>query len=100
VLGVVLREDERVEYVVQGRFNDANGVLALTDRRLIAVNDKGYKPDVVEIAMDQVLDAQGWQENDTSAVMLRRPERTVLFDLIVDGQGAAELVNQVRARIG
>jgi hypothetical protein len=100
VLGVVLREGERVDCVVQGRFNDANGVLALTSQRLIAVNDKGYKPDVVEIAMDRGLDAQGWQEDDTSAVMMRRPERTVVIDLIADGQVAAELVNQVRARIG
>jgi hypothetical protein len=32
--------------------------------------------------------------------MMRRPERTVVIDLIADGQVAAELVNQVRARVG
>ncbi len=100
ILGVILREGERVECLVQGRFNDANGLLALTNQRLVAVNDKGYSPDVVEITMDRGLDAHGWQEERTASVLLRRQERTVMFDRILDGTVAAELVNRIKARIG
>ena len=100
ILGVVLREGERVEALVQGRFNDANGVIALTNQRLIAVNDRGLKPDVVEIPIDPGLDVQGWQEDRTATLLLRRPERTVMIDRILDGQVAAELANNIRGRIG
>jgi hypothetical protein len=98
ILGVVLREGEHVEALVQGRFNDANGVVALTNQRLLAVNDKGWKPDVVDLPLDPALDVQGWQEGDTATLVLRRPERTVVFDKITDGNLAAELATTIRGR--
>jgi hypothetical protein len=96
----VLREGERVETLIQGRFNDANGVVALTNQRLLAVNDKTWKPDVVEIAIDAALDVQGWQEDRMATLLLRRPDRTLVIDRVLDGQVAAELANNIRARIG
>jgi hypothetical protein len=98
ILGVVLREGERVEGLIQGRFNEANGLVALTNQRLIAVNDKSWKPEVVEIPIDPGLDVQGWQEDRTATLLLRRPERTIVIDHILDGQVAAELANNIRAR--
>jgi hypothetical protein len=67
--------------------------------RLIAVNDKSWKPEVVEIGIDPGLDVQGWQEDRMATLLLRRPERTVVIDRILDGQVAAELANNIRARI-
>ena len=68
--------------------------------RLLAVNDKSWKPDVVEIALDPALDVQGWQEDRTATLVLRRPDRTVLIDRIHEGQVAAELANTIRSRSG
>jgi hypothetical protein len=96
---VVLGEGERVEGLIQGRFNDANGVVALTNLRLVAVNDKSWKPEVVVIPIDPGLDVQGWQEDRTATLLLRRPERTIVIDRILDGQVAAELANNIRSRV-
>jgi hypothetical protein len=95
---VVLREGERVEGLIQGRFNEANGVVALTGQRLLIVNDKGLKPDVIEVPIDADLDVQGWQEDRTSTMMIRRPERTLVIEHILDANVGAELANNIRAR--
>jgi len=46
IVGALLDGDEVVDVLVQGRFGGEDGVAVATDRRVLFVNDREWKPDV------------------------------------------------------
>src|SRR5213078_4003313 len=62
-LAVLLSEGEIVEGLVTGQVYGSNAMCALTNKRLIVVNDREFKPDVIEIALDGGTTVQGWQDD-------------------------------------
>ena len=52
VLATVLRDGDGVAVVVQGRFRGEPAVAALVEGRVVVVNDRQWKPDVVELPVD------------------------------------------------
>lgn len=101
VLGAVLDDGEVVELLVPGRFFGESGVLALTDRRLVLVNDREWKPDVERIALAPGLIVQGWQDDRSASLVFTTPGgRATTFDQIHERELAQRLATLVRSRIG
>jgi hypothetical protein len=97
-LGVLLSEGEVVEGLVAGQVYGANALGALTNKRLIVVNDRDFKPDVIEIALDSGTTVQGWQDDRSAALLLQGGGVTAQIERIADRPLAMELAQRIRAR--
>ncbi len=99
ILSVLLHEGEQVELVVQGRYQNHAGVVALTDRRVLLVNDHDWVPDIRDLAIDAGLVVQGWQDDDSAALVFIADGRSITIDLIENHELAHELAQKVRERV-
>ena len=95
---VLLRNGEIVECIAQGQFFGANGVVLLTNQRLLVVNDREFRPDVVEFTVDGALTVQGWADDRAAALLIQRNELTAQVERIGDKAIAQELAQRIRAR--
>ena len=95
---VLLAEGEIVECAVQGQLYGANAVALLTNGRLLLVNDREFKPDVVEFVVDAEISVQGWQDERTAALLVQRGEHSAQIERIGDKALAQELAQRIRAR--
>lgn len=98
VTSALLDEGEIVECAVQGRFNGADGVAVLTNERVLVVNDRSWKPDVLEIEVDGSTTVQGWQDDRTAALVFQRADQSATVDKIGDRHLAMEFAQRLRAR--
>jgi hypothetical protein len=98
VLSALLDEGERVDLVVQGRYQHYAGVAALTDRRLVLVNDHEWVPDVRSITVTPDLAVQGWEDDRSASLVFEADGRSITIDLIDDRPLAHELAQAVRQR--
>jgi hypothetical protein len=99
VLSALLQEGERVDLVVQGRYQHYAAVAALTDRRVVLVNDHEWVPDVRSIPLTEDLVVQGWEEGGEASLVFVTEGRGVTIDLIRDHPLAHELAKAVRERV-
>ncbi len=101
VLGVVLDAGEMIEVLVAGRYRGNDGVVALTDRRLVVVNDREWRPDVEELVIVPGTTIQGWQDDRSAAVVIQAPSgATITIDQINEREHAQRLAAAIRARAG
>jgi hypothetical protein len=100
VTAAVLVQGERVEAVTQGRLDGVAGVLVLSDRRVLAVNQRDWAPLVTWFNLDATLDVQAWEDHSGATIVLTAQGRQVSLDGIADKQPAYELVARLRARLG
>jgi hypothetical protein len=100
VTAALLEPGERVESVAQGVLVGAAGVLALTDRRLLAVNQEDWTPTVVSCPVDASLVVQAWEDAASATVQLTSAGQTISFETITDRPPAYDLVARIRARTG
>ena len=100
VVSVELQEGEKVQTVAQGRYLGANGVLVLTDMRLLVVNDREWQPDVTTVELDPGLVVKGWQDDRRAALVFERAGEQMVIDQIADRDLAQELASGVRDRTG
>ncbi len=96
VLASVLDEGDVVAVVVQGRFRGVPGVVALVEGRVVLANDRQWKPDVVELAVDSNLVVQGWQDERTASLTFLSGDRHEVVERIGDRGLAIELAQRVR----
>ena len=96
--GVLLHDGEVVECVVQGQYYGANAIVLLTNQRLLVVNDREFRPDVVEIAIDESVSVQGWADDRYAALLVQRNELSAQVERIGDKPLAQELAQRIRAR--
>jgi hypothetical protein len=97
-LGVVLVEGEVVEGLAAGQLFGSNAIAALTNQRLIIVNDREFKPDVIEIQVDASTTVQGWQDDRSAAVLVQGGGQQAQIERIADRPLAMELAQRIRAR--
>ena len=98
VLGALLGDDERVEALVQGRFRGHAGAAVLTNRRLLMVNDREWRPDVAEVLIDATTTIQGWQDDRTAALVVQSGADAATIDQINEREMAQRFAASVRAR--
>jgi hypothetical protein len=100
VLATVLEEGEVVAVAVQGRFRGESGIAALVEGRVVLVNDRQWKPDVVELPVDADLAVHGWQDERTAALTFVSGDRHEVVERIGDRGLAIELAQRVRHALG
>jgi hypothetical protein len=100
VLATVLDDGDVVAVVVQGRFRGEAGVAALVDGRVLLVNDRQWKPDVVVLPLDADLAVHGWQDERTAALTFVAGDRHEVVERIGDRGLAIELAQRVRHALG
>lgn len=100
VAGAVLEDGETVEAVVGGKLDGNGAVLVLTDRNLLLVDDRPWKPVTERLALDSDLQVQGWQDERTASLTLLVSGRHLVVDRIPDRPLAIEMAQRIRYRVG
>jgi hypothetical protein len=100
VAGVLLDEDERVEAAVGGKVEGHGAVVLLTDRRLVLVDDRAWRPQVHRIELTPALTVAGWQDDRTASLTFQWDGRQVVLDQIRDRALAVEMAQRIRYRTG
>jgi hypothetical protein len=100
VLSAVLDDDEQVESLVTGQMLDRAAVAVVTPRRLLVVNDREWKPDVVSLPIDSSLTVQGWQDDRTATLVFESGGTQTIVDRITDRPLAHEMAGVLRSRAG
>ena len=100
VAGAVLDDGEQVEAVVTGQFEGNPGVLVLTDRNILVVDDRPWRPTVERLALDGSLQVQGLQDNRTASLTLVTAARQYVVDQISMRELAVEMAQRIRFRAG
>lgn len=95
---MLLAEGEIVEGLVAGQVFGANSVAAITNQRFIVVNDREFKPDVIEITVDAGCTVQGWQDDRNAALLVQSGSMSVQIERIGDRPMAMEMAQRLRAR--
>jgi hypothetical protein len=99
VLTAVLEPDDVVEIVVQGRVHGVPGVAALAGSKVVLVNERFWKPEVITLTLDGSVQVQGWQDDRTATVMIGDANQREVVERIPDRALAVELAQRVRDRI-
>ena len=100
VAGALLQEGEAVEAAVSGKFEGNGAVLVLTDRSLLLVDDRMWKPVSERFPVDASLQVQGWQDDRTASLTLLVGGRQLVLDGIPDRPLAVEMAQRIRYRVG
>ncbi|MBX3315018.1 MAG: hypothetical protein KF906_11925, partial [Actinobacteria bacterium] len=98
VAGAVLQDGEQVEAVVCGQFEGNPAVLMLTDRNLVVVDDRPWRPTVDRIAVDGSLQVQGMQDNRSATLTVLGNGRQYVIDQIAATALAVEMAQRIRYR--
>jgi hypothetical protein len=99
VIGALLETGETVDVLVQGRFGGEDGAAVATDRRVLLVNDREWKPEVVSIRYAPGLVVKGWQDDRSAALMFEAEGVTATIDQISDREFAQRMAVVVRGRV-
>lgn len=100
VLSTVLEDGDVVAVVVQGRFRGEAAVAALVEGKVVIVNDRQWKPDVVVLPVDTQLVVQGWQDERTASLTFVSGDRHEVIERIGDRGLAIEFAQRVRHALG
>jgi hypothetical protein len=92
----VLHEGEVVTMVVQGRVRGEQGVVALVGSKVMLVNERQWKPDVVVIELGSRLLVHGWQDDRSATLTFVVDDRPEVVERISDRGLAIELAQRVR----
>jgi hypothetical protein len=100
VLSSILDDGDTVAILVVGRFRGEGGVAALLGDRVVLVNERQWKPDVVSIPVDADLAVQGWQDDRSASLTFVAGDAHEVIDTIVDRGLAIEMAQRVRQATG
>ncbi len=96
VLATVLDESEVVAVLVQGRFRGEAAVAALVEGKVVLVNERQWKPEVVVVPVDADLAVHGWQDDRTAALTFVTGDRHEVLERIGDRGLAVEMAQRIR----
>jgi hypothetical protein len=99
VLGASLEPEDVVEILVQGKLRGVPGVGALVGSKLVFVNERTWKPDVLVLRLSSSVQVQGWQDERTATVMIADGDRQEVVERIPDRLIAVEFAQRVRDRV-
>ncbi len=101
VASSLLEDGERAEQLVVGRVGDQPAALVLTDRRLVVVDEREWRPRVVEIPLTPGLVVQGMADDRAAALTFsQHGVQLVHVDHIGDIALAQQLAAAARGRAG
>jgi hypothetical protein len=100
VLASVLDEGDVVAVAVHGRFRGEPGVAALVGERIVLVNERQWKPDVVTFPVDLDLAVQGWQDDRSATLTFVAGDTHEILERIGDRAVAIEMAHRVRQQTG
>jgi hypothetical protein len=89
---------ERVEVLVQGRYNGEDGAAALTDRRIVLANDREWKPDIEVIELRPGLTIQGMADDRTASLTFVRGTLSAVIEGISERELAQRFAALARSR--
>jgi hypothetical protein len=99
ITSVLLDDGELVECLVAGQVNDLDGLVCLTNRRILVVNDRQWLPDQLSLPVDGAVTVRGEASSSTSAMLtIEREAHRAVVTKISDVQLAQELAQRIRAR--
>lgn len=98
IAGALLGEGETVEALVAGRVYAHDGAVVLTTHRLLLLNDREFKPEMVEIPLDSNLSVEGWQDDRMASLTFSSGGFTITVDSIRDRDIAQGMARAVRMR--
>jgi hypothetical protein len=99
VLAAVLDEGEVVQVVVQGRYRDQAAVAALSEQRVLIVNERELAPDVTSLPVTSSLQVQGWQDDKVAALVFNDGATSETIDRIADRPLALEFAQRLRSMV-
>lgn len=99
VAGVILEDGEQVEAVVAGKFEGNPALFVLTDRGLVLVDDRPWKPLVERIDLHPGLQVHGMADRTATLTLYDSTKQWVL-DQIGDAPLAVEMAQRLRYRTG
>jgi hypothetical protein len=99
VLTAVLDPDDVAEIVIQGRIHGVPGVATLVGTKVVLVNERFWKPEVIVLELDTSIQVQGWQDDRTATVMLANGSQQEVIEKVPDRLLAVEFAQRVRDRI-
>lgn len=99
LLAAVLEPEDVVEIVVSGRLHGYNAAAALAGSKLVLVNDREWKPEVVVLPIGPALQVQGWQDDRAATLLFQDGERQEVVERIPDRLLAIEFAQRVRDRV-
>jgi hypothetical protein len=98
ILSVLLEPGELVECLVGGKVHDLDGLLVLTDRRLLVLNDRPFQPDQLTIPVDQAVSVRGEATGNTATITVQREQSYAQLTRVSDVQLAQEFAQRIRGR--
>jgi hypothetical protein len=98
VAGAVLGGSEQVEALAAGRYQGNPALLLLTDKGLLLVDDRSWRPVVERIDITSELQVQGMQDKHATLTVITGSTQYVV-DSIVDGPIAVDLAQRIRYRV-
>jgi hypothetical protein len=99
ILTAYLEADEPVEALVQGTYQSGAAIGALTDRRVLLVNEREWAPDVRSIPLDAALLVQGWQDDHSASLTFVVAGHSLVLSAITDRPLAQDLAHRLRAKV-
>jgi hypothetical protein len=99
VLTAMLDPDDMAEIVIQGRIHGVPGAAALVGSKIVLVNERFWKPEVIVVELDATTQVQGWQDDRTATVMISDPEHREVVERVPDRLLAVEFAQRVRDRV-
>jgi hypothetical protein len=99
VLGAVLDDGDFVAVAVQGRFRGEPGVAALVGAKVVLVNERKWKPDVVVLPLGSDLQVHGWQDDRAASLTFVAGNRHEAIDRIGDRGLAIEFAQRARHHV-
>jgi hypothetical protein len=98
IASVLLDDGEVVECLVAGRVNDHDGLICLTNRRVLVLNDRQWLPDQLSLPVDAATTVRGEAAGTTATLTIQREAHAAVLSKISDVQLAQELAQRIRGR--
>ncbi len=98
ILSALLDDGEVVEQLIYGSFLDKSAVAVVTNRRLMVVNDREWKPDVRSVEFTSGITVEGMGDDRSASVTVAGAGEPVTIVDIDPGQ-AREFAHRIRTRV-
>ncbi len=98
-MSALLADGEQVEALVQGVYQNQIAVGALTNARVLLVNEHEWVPQVRSIPLAAGLVVQGWQDDRTASLIFIVDGQSITISSIADRPLAQDLAHRMRAKV-
>ena len=99
LLAAVLEDEDVVEILVSGKLHGLAGAAALVGSKIVLVNDREWKPEVIVLPIGSTMQVQGWQDDRSATLLFADGERQEVVERIPDRLIAIEFAQRVRDRV-